>query len=36
MKLALYGYGGHAQEAASQINQDITFFVDDPYVIQPR
>lgn len=34
MKLALYGYGGHAQEAAAQINQDITFFVDDPYVTQ--
>jgi sugar O-acyltransferase (sialic acid O-acetyltransferase NeuD family) len=31
MKLALYGYGGHAQEVAAQIGQDITFFVDDQY-----
>jgi sugar O-acyltransferase (sialic acid O-acetyltransferase NeuD family) len=32
MKLALYGYGGHAREVANQINQDITFFVDDNYI----
>lgn len=32
MKLALYGYGGHAREVAVQIGQDITFFVDDDYV----
>jgi sugar O-acyltransferase (sialic acid O-acetyltransferase NeuD family) len=32
MKLALYGYGGHAQEVAVQIGQNITFFVDDDYV----
>jgi sugar O-acyltransferase (sialic acid O-acetyltransferase NeuD family) len=32
MKLALYGYGGHAREVAAQINQDIDFFVDDEYV----
>ena len=31
MKLALYGYGGHAREVAAQINDDITFFVDDLY-----
>lgn len=30
-KLALYGYGGHAQEVAAQINQEIKFFVDDCY-----
>jgi len=34
MKLALYGYGGHAREVASQIDQEITFFVDDKYVNQ--
>ena len=34
MKLALYGYGGHAREVASQIGQEITFFVDDEYVNQ--
>jgi sugar O-acyltransferase (sialic acid O-acetyltransferase NeuD family) len=34
MKLALYGYGGHAREVASQIDQEITFFVDDEYVNQ--
>ena len=32
MKLALYGYGGHAREVAAQIGQEITFFVDDEYV----
>jgi len=31
MKLALYGYGGHAREVASQIDQEVTFFVDDEY-----
>lgn len=34
MKLALYGYGGHAQEVAAQINQDVVFFVDDEYTTQ--
>ena len=34
MKLALYGYGGHAREIAAQIGQEITFFVDDDYVNQ--
>lgn len=29
MKLALYGYGGHAREAAVQINEQIDFYVDD-------
>lgn len=32
MKLALFGYGGHAREVAAQINQEITFFVDDEFV----
>ena len=32
MKLALFGYGGHAKEVAAQIGQDVTFFVDDEYV----
>ena len=31
MKLALFGYGGHAREVACQIDQEITFFVDDEY-----
>lgn len=31
MKLALFGYGGHAREVASQIDDDITFFVSDEY-----
>ena len=31
MKLALFGYGGHAREAACQIDQEVTFFVDDEY-----
>ena len=31
MKLALYGYGGHAREGAAQIDQKITFYVDDEY-----
>lgn len=31
MKLALYGYGGHAREVAAQIDQKITFYVDDEY-----
>ena len=31
MKLALFGYGGHAQEVACQIDQKVTFFVDDQY-----
>jgi sugar O-acyltransferase (sialic acid O-acetyltransferase NeuD family) len=31
MKLALFGYGGHAREAACQIEQEVTFFVDDQY-----
>jgi sugar O-acyltransferase (sialic acid O-acetyltransferase NeuD family) len=32
MKLALYGYGGHAREVAAQINKEIVFFVDDEFV----
>jgi len=33
MKLALFGYGGHAREVAAQIGKDVnvTFFVDDNY-----
>jgi hypothetical protein len=31
MKLALFGYGGHAREVACQIDQEVTFFVDDQY-----
>ena len=31
MKLALFGYGGHAREVAAQMNEEITFFVDDRY-----
>jgi sugar O-acyltransferase (sialic acid O-acetyltransferase NeuD family) len=31
MKLALFGYGGHAREVAAQMNKEITFFVDDKY-----
>ena len=31
MKLALFGYGGHAREAAIQIGREVTFFVDDKY-----
>jgi sugar O-acyltransferase (sialic acid O-acetyltransferase NeuD family) len=31
MKLALFGYGGHAREVASQINKPVDFFVDDEY-----
>ena len=33
MKLALFGYGGHAREVAAQIDKDVTFFVDDEYAI---
>jgi len=31
MKKALFGYGGHAREVASQMICDVTFFVDDLY-----
>ncbi len=31
MKLALFGYGGHAREVAGQINEEVEFFVDDIY-----
>jgi sugar O-acyltransferase (sialic acid O-acetyltransferase NeuD family) len=34
MKLALFGYGGHAREVAVQIGQNVTFFVDDDYVTE--
>jgi len=31
MKLALFGYGGHAREVACQIDQEVTFFVDEEH-----
>lgn len=31
MKLAIFGYGGHAREVAAQINNVVEFFVDDEY-----
>ena len=31
MKLALFGYGGHAREVAAQIKKRVTFFVNDKY-----
>jgi len=31
MKLALYGYGGHAREVAAQIGEKVEFYVDDEY-----
>ncbi len=31
MKLAIFGYGGHAREVACQINHPVTFFVDDEF-----
>lgn len=34
MKLALFGYGGHAREVAAQINKPLDFFVDDEFVNQ--
>lgn len=32
-KLALFGYGGHAREVAAQIGQDVTYFVEDEWVV---
>ena len=31
MKLAIYGYGGHAREVAAQIGEEVEYFVDDEY-----
>lgn len=31
MKLAIFGYGGHAREVAKQINRPVDFFVDDEF-----
>lgn len=31
MKKAIFGFGGHAREVAAQINENLTFFVDDAY-----
>lgn len=32
LRLALYGYGGHAREVAAQMDCEVTYFVDDEYV----
>jgi sugar O-acyltransferase (sialic acid O-acetyltransferase NeuD family) len=32
MKKAIIGFGGHAREVKAQINENVTFFVDDSYV----
>lgn len=32
MKKALIGYGGHSREVSCQINENITYFVDDMYL----
>lgn len=32
MRIALFGYGGHAREVAAQIGEKVTFFVDDEHV----
>jgi sugar O-acyltransferase (sialic acid O-acetyltransferase NeuD family) len=32
MKLAIFGYGGHAREVAAQIGKPVTFYVDNQYV----
>jgi sugar O-acyltransferase (sialic acid O-acetyltransferase NeuD family) len=34
MKKAIIGFGGHAREVKAQINQNVTFFVDDCYVTE--
>lgn len=31
MKLAIYGYGGHAREVAAQLGESVTYFVDKEY-----
>jgi sugar O-acyltransferase (sialic acid O-acetyltransferase NeuD family) len=31
MKKAIIGYGGHAREVAAQLNEEVSFFVDDEY-----
>lgn len=31
MKKAIFGYGGHAREVASQMNENVVFFVDEKY-----
>lgn len=31
MKKAVFGYGGHAREVEVQLNEKVTFFVDDEY-----
>jgi acetyltransferase-like isoleucine patch superfamily enzyme len=31
MKLAIFGYGGHAKEVAAQIDDSVVFYVDDEY-----
>jgi sugar O-acyltransferase (sialic acid O-acetyltransferase NeuD family) len=32
MKLAIFGFGGHAKEVGVQINHPVTYFVDDDFV----
>jgi sugar O-acyltransferase (sialic acid O-acetyltransferase NeuD family) len=34
MKRALVGFGGHAREVIAQMNEKLTCFVDDPYVVK--
>lgn len=34
MKIAIFGYGGHAREVAVQINKPVDFFVNDNFVNQ--
>jgi len=34
MKKALVGYGGHAREVMAQMNEKLTCFVDDQYVVE--
>ena len=34
MKKALIGYGGHAREVMAQMNEKLTCFVDDQYVVE--
>lgn len=34
MKLAIFGYGGHAREVAAQTKKECVFFVDDKYANQ--
>jgi len=33
MKLAIYGFGGHAREVRDYIKEDVVFFVDDKFLV---